>query len=325
MPVLKKIFNPVSDSFLLLEEREARRGRFYSVHREMRSPEFLREKQVHSGIFAGFQSRSLEQAESVFNLRSFREKNAMVQDLFGQFSLTGYATSPALAIVMKASNFVERATLCRRFGSMVFAYEVCDSPARKFYAFEKDYFSQRPAPVLTTQKAIYLVRQIERDYKLPRLDVSFWEKPVYQTYLGERREIGGYADARHGAVSFKQQNKRLSKWIVLHEMAHILTDETAGRVISHGRDFAIAATQLYDRYLGLDLELYFGLADDPRYKIFGPEAASVEEVLTSVKSKNKFDLGMDFISALIQLQYNSLQKPRQPTSASYSPAGPSQA
>ncbi len=279
MPVLEKIFNPVSDTFLVLEASTKRKNLRYSVYRQARSPEFMIEKNIHSGVFSFFDTKSQDEARKVYEQRLVSEAGSSMYELCGY----KYRDPQNKSLLGKAFHKISRLDrfLMRAYGGDIFHYEICDPSARKLYAFERKYFGYPSREMISTRKARELVDQVSKDYKLftpPSFLVR--DHKVYQRYLGDKREILGHAALNFfPEIEIKRENKRLDKRIVLHEMAHVVMDEHLGSGAGHGPLFAMVATQLYDRYFGISRKKYFDLANNPEYMIFGPKPLNREQVL----------------------------------------------
>ncbi|MFA5593060.1 MAG: hypothetical protein WC989_07085 [Micavibrio sp.] len=284
MDKLKELYNPFSDTFLCLGALKKRGGRpLYQVYRAARSPEYIEEQLVHSGIFSVFRTRDYNAARENFEKRLVDEAALTVHD----FVRPTYADAERKSFASyftRAAGALDTAWLIKRFGHEVFYYEVCDTPSRKLYAFERAYFGPPDAERMIPQpEAVRLLRRIAAEHFLFGPPVlSGRDKPKYRFYLGERREILGEASAATiPKIVMKREGGMLDKRILLHEMAHIVTDAYFGKVIPHGPHFAMVAAQLYDRYFGIDRERYFRLANDPLYRIFGPAPKSADEVLNA--------------------------------------------
>ncbi|PZO85424.1 MAG: hypothetical protein DI626_07400, partial [Micavibrio aeruginosavorus] len=123
MPVLEKIFNPVSDTFLVLEANAKRKNVRYSVYRQARSPEFMIEKQIHDGVFSIFDTRSLDEARKVYERRLVSEADAPMHELCG-YKYRDPESHTLLGKAFHKISVLDR-FLMRAYGGDVFHYEIC--------------------------------------------------------------------------------------------------------------------------------------------------------------------------------------------------------
>lgn len=280
MTKLREIYNPLSDTFLVMEERKALLGHRFLVYRQARSPEYIIEKGIHDGAFGMFSTRDEQRAEAIFKKRLTDEAAKPIEKLTSYFYFeTGKGRHVANAAA--ALDKLNLLKLQSQFGYEAYRLEVCDSPRRKLYAFETEYFGYPSKKQLNSKQVRSLVARVVKDLNLPHMpEIKFRDHPVYETHLGEKREIKATAlPGIFPELEFKRTNGMVCMRIVLHEMAHIVVGETHPSAISHGPHFARAAATLYDRYFGLDHKRYFDLANDPKYKIFGPDTYGPEDVL----------------------------------------------
>ena len=287
MKKLEQIYNPVSDSFLVMAQERGFLGPCYTVFREARSPEFMIEKRIHSGVFGYYSSKKESDAREIFNLRFVEEEKQPMEKL----TAFSYNDTRNPSAILGGAEKINNMILRRQFGDAVYAYEICDSPARKLYKFEHEYFGYPSEKPMNKTQALRLLRRVWEDYNLPgEPDLQFYSKPVYQRYLGEKREILGRAyPTRPYKIELKTEDGMVCRRILLHEAAHLVTDWIFGPdIIAHGPHFAMVAAHLYNEYFGIDKKRYFDLANRPEFMLYGPEPRNdPEDILNRVAAYRK--------------------------------------
>lgn len=311
MPVLEKIFNPVSDTYLVLEETTGFRGkRKFDVYRQSRSADLLDPKldtQIGARRFS--EERT---ARKRFERRLVEEAGLSIRQLYFGYREPDPEKKPGP--VSRFLYHYAMDTLASNFGREVFEYDLTDAGSERLYNFEDTYFQKFKAPRISRKFAKKIIAQVADEYGFatPTFEANDdvitsqrYKRPLRGSAFTEKTPYHLWVRLEHGMVD---------KRILLHELAHLVVDNKNSRLTNHGPHFAAAVTKLYDDYIGLNRAEYFKLANDPRFMVFGPEPVSAESVFSAAQNFKTETIQMTSIARYITQLYEM---------QTYSPVEPS--